>query len=340
MAIESAVNSVGYSGNNSDSTPYPITFRFDDPAWLSVIQVDDDDVTTILEDGVDYSVEVGGILTTLAVPATSTLSISRYTPASQSLDLIPNAPLPAEDVEAALDRVTMALQDRDAGKGNPFFKALTFPRSEPDSHETVLPLPHLRKNTLVFFNETTGELEVITMANLADAIASLVALSAYELAVQEGFVGDLTAWLASLAGAAGDDGVNGYTYLAYASDASGTDFTTTFDAALDYIAILSTDTEIPTPLVADFAGLWKNYRGTNGTNGTNGAGLPVGGAIGEMAYHNGTAWVVLANPGAPAANTRNIMTHDGTAPAWDNVAEIVLDYCDAGTPAVGTFLKL
>ena len=86
-------------------------------------------------------------------------------------------------------------------------------------------------------------------------------------------------------GIPGTDGDNAYCYIAYASDASGTDFTTIFDADLDYIAILSTDTEITSPQASDFAGLWKNYKGaqgiqgiqgiqgtpgTNGTNGTNG----------------------------------------------------------------------
>ena len=55
-------------------------------------------------------------------------------------------------------------------------------------------------------------------------------------------------------GPAGDDA---YVYIAYASDDQGTDFTLTFNPTLNYIAILSTDTEIPSPVVADFTGLWK-----------------------------------------------------------------------------------
>lgn len=67
------------------------------------------------------------------------------------------------------------------------------------------------------------------------------------------------------------DGVSAYVYIAYASDASGTDFTMTFNAALDYIAILTTDTEIVSPAVGDFTGLWKNYKGAAGANGADGA---------------------------------------------------------------------
>jgi hypothetical protein len=68
----------------------------------------------------------------------------------------------------------------------------------------------------------------------------------------------------------GLDGDDAYVYIAYASDASGTDFTNTFDPDLDYIAILSTDTEIVTPVVGDFAGLWKNYKGATGAPGASG----------------------------------------------------------------------
>lgn len=72
-------------------------------------------------------------------------------------------------------------------------------------------------------------------------------------------------------GAAGADGADAYVYIAYASDASGTDFTTTFDANLDYIAVLATTTAIVSPAVGDFAGLWKNYKGADGAAGAAGA---------------------------------------------------------------------
>ena len=71
------------------------------------------------------------------------------------------------------------------------------------------------------------------------------------------------------AGADGSDGSSAYVYIAYASDDTGTDFTTTFNPLLDYIAILTTDTEIVTPQVSDFTGLWKNYKGEAGTDAKN-----------------------------------------------------------------------
>ena len=62
-------------------------------------------------------------------------------------------------------------------------------------------------------------------------------------------------------GADGAAGASAFTYIAYADDATGTGFTNTFDAAKDYVAILATDTELTPPVVGDFAGLWKNYKG-------------------------------------------------------------------------------
>lgn len=71
-------------------------------------------------------------------------------------------------------------------------------------------------------------------------------------------------------GTDGTDGVNAYVYIAYASDNSGTGFTTTFDANLDYVAIKTTTTEIVTPQASDFTGLWKNYKGATGLQGIQG----------------------------------------------------------------------
>jgi hypothetical protein len=73
-----------------------------------------------------------------------------------------------------------------------------------------------------------------------------------------------------LKGEPGDDGDNAYVYIAFASDDSGTDFTTTFDADLDYIAVKSTTAAIETPAASDFSGLWKNYKGQAGNDGADG----------------------------------------------------------------------
>jgi hypothetical protein len=57
-----------------------------------------------------------------------------------------------------------------------------------------------------------------------------------------------------------------------------------------------------------------------------GTGLPEG-ALGVMLYHDGDDWVLLANPGAPTAGTRNVLLHNGTAPVWTALAEEELQIC-------------
>jgi hypothetical protein len=64
----------------------------------------------------------------------------------------------------------------------------------------------------------------------------------------------------------GPAGAPVYLYQAWASDASGTNFTTTFDASLDYTAF-KISYIVLTPVVGDFTGLWKNYKGAQGVQG-------------------------------------------------------------------------
>jgi hypothetical protein len=71
-------------------------------------------------------------------------------------------------------------------------------------------------------------------------------------------------------GGGGEPGESAYCYIGYASDDEGADFTLTFDPALNYIAILSTTEELSPPVVGDFAGLWKNYKGATGAAGAQG----------------------------------------------------------------------
>lgn len=68
-------------------------------------------------------------------------------------------------------------------------------------------------------------------------------------------------------GPQGPGGDSAYLYVAWASDASGTDFTTTFNASLNYIAFKNSSTVIASPQASDFTGLWKNYKGATGANG-------------------------------------------------------------------------
>lgn len=61
-------------------------------------------------------------------------------------------------------------------------------------------------------------------------------------------------------GPQGPSGQSAYVYIAYAQDASGAGFSTTFNSSLPYIAIKSSTVPL-TPVASDFSGLWFNYRG-------------------------------------------------------------------------------
>jgi hypothetical protein len=49
-------------------------------------------------------------------------------------------------------------------------------------------------------------------------------------------------------------------------------------------------------------------------DGTGGTGLPSG-STGDMLYHDGSDWVVLAAPTVSTADP--VLRHDGTAPYWE-----------------------
>ena len=70
-----------------------------------------------------------------------------------------------------------------------------------------------------------------------------------------------------------------------------------------------------------------------------GDGLPTG-STGDMLYHNGVAWVVLASPAAPGADTVNILTHSGAAPVWVNKAIEEIDVCVSGSPTTWDIIKM
>lgn len=117
MAVSSTTRAIVYAGNASTVTPYPVPFRLDDAAWLYVTHIAEDGTRTALVAGDDYTLSGDGqagtaeIVTDPAIPATDSLALVRTATPLQSLDLEANEPLPAEDLEAALDRLALAVQD-------------------------------------------------------------------------------------------------------------------------------------------------------------------------------------------------------------------------------------
>jgi len=65
--------------------------------------------------------------------------------------------------------------------------------------------------------------------------------------------------------------------------------------------------------------------------GGGGGGMPSGSA-GDMLYHDGTGWVLLANPGSSSSGTVWVLDHGGDVPFWDNYTEKTILLCEGGSP--------
>jgi hypothetical protein len=114
MSISTANSSISYVGNNSTSTPYVVNYPFFDASDLKVYSVTSG-TSTLLALTTNYTVtggngSTGSVTTTAAIPATSTVIISRNVPYTQLTSLTTGDRLPAASLEKALDKVTMQAQ--------------------------------------------------------------------------------------------------------------------------------------------------------------------------------------------------------------------------------------
>lgn len=149
-------------------------------------------------------------------------------------------------------------------------------------------------------------------------------------------------------GEEGNPGQSAYVYIAYASDASGTGFTTTFNPALNYIAVKATTAPIAAPQASDFTGFWKNYKGadgaagSDGVDGTDGAdgktvlygsGVPIAaaGVDGDF-YIDITAWSIYGPKAAGVWGSGHSLIGPAGSGTGDMLAANNLsDLTDAGT---------
>lgn len=116
MSVPNSTSRIAYIGNNSTVVPYTVGFYFFQSSDLVVIVTDSLGVNTTLALNTDYTVsgagvETGGsILTVVAVPITSTVTIYRQVVADQQTQYEENDQFPASSHERALDKLTMICQ--------------------------------------------------------------------------------------------------------------------------------------------------------------------------------------------------------------------------------------
>jgi hypothetical protein len=166
MAISSQTTFVSYTGNASTVTPYPVTFRYDEAAWVTVEEIEADGTITPLSLGTDFTLGGNGSTTTgtvtttgRAIPGTSTLRISRDTALTQTVSLAVNGVLPSSVIEAEFDKITMAQLDQKRRQSAGDARSLRLPDGE---LAAPLPAASLRAGEVLFFNASTGAVETKT----------------------------------------------------------------------------------------------------------------------------------------------------------------------------------
>jgi hypothetical protein len=114
MAVQSDTSSISYTGNNSTVTSYAVPFVFLENAHLAatakVTATGVETAVTLTNHTGAGDVNGGTVRTAVAVPATSTLTIFRIVPATQTTTYQEGGDFPAASHERALDKLTFLAQ--------------------------------------------------------------------------------------------------------------------------------------------------------------------------------------------------------------------------------------
>jgi hypothetical protein len=117
MAVQSDTSSISYTGNNSTSTSYAVPFVFLENAHLAatakVTATGAETAVTLTNHTGAGDANGGTVRTAVAVPATSTLTIFRTVPATQTTSYQEGGDFPAASHERALDKLTFLAQQNE-----------------------------------------------------------------------------------------------------------------------------------------------------------------------------------------------------------------------------------
>lgn len=182
MAVTSATSSISYTGNYSTATSYAVPFLFLENSHLSAIakvtSSGTESVVTLTNHTGAGDISGGTVRTAVAVPATSTLTISRTVPATQTTSYAEGGDFPAASHERALDKLTML--------GQQIARSISRTVRLSDAAPETSPLPVLPNR--FFGTDETGAIALVTgtdapAGTLTDAnIANTAAIALRKLA--------------------------------------------------------------------------------------------------------------------------------------------------------------
>lgn len=182
MAVTSATSSISYTGNYSTATSYAVPFLFLENSHLSAIakvtSSGTESVVTLTNHTGAGDISGGTVRTAVAVPATSTLTISRTVPATQTTSYAEGGDFPAASHERALDKLTML--------GQQIARSISRTVRLSDAAPETSPLPVLPNR--FFGTDDTGAIALVTgtdapAGTLTDAnIANTAAIALRKLA--------------------------------------------------------------------------------------------------------------------------------------------------------------
>jgi hypothetical protein len=152
MAVQSATSRIQYAGNNSTSTSYAVPFVFLENSHLQAIartSAGVESAVTLTNHTGAGDVNGGTVRTAVAVPATSTLTIFRDVPITQTTIYQEGGDFPAASHERALDKLTQVAQQLDRGLD----RTIRFSEAAPLNE---LPNPPTGKQIIVANNGALG----------------------------------------------------------------------------------------------------------------------------------------------------------------------------------------
>ena len=173
MTVSTTTSTVSYTGNGS-TTSFSVTFPFQGTGSASELEVIQRTIATGVEATLDYSTHytvTGGSGSTgtgvaASAPAdTVQWHIRRATTTTQTSDYVTNDPFSADTLEANLDRLTMAGQERDGD----IAKAFTYPATYTGGASSTVPEPSASK--LLAWNSAADALENTTGRVLSTTIS-------------------------------------------------------------------------------------------------------------------------------------------------------------------------